>query len=81
MQRNDLKLREEQALRETLWHISPHPRHKVSLELFDSYGTLRITKETINFQASPSPDQIKSNTHSKALIEREVYPFLEIKTM
>lgn len=80
MQRNDLKLREEQTLRETLWHISP-PRHKVSLELFDSYGTLRITKETINFQASPSPDQIKSNTHSKALIEREVYPFLEIRTV
>lgn len=81
MQRNVLKLKEEQALRETLWHFSPGSNREVSPGVFDAYGALKITSETINFQYSPTSDQIQSNTCSKALTEREVHPFLEIETM
>lgn len=39
----DLKLRVEETLRETLWQTKPHPKHKLTLEKLEAYGKLKVT--------------------------------------
>lgn len=51
--KHDLTLRVEQALREALWRICPL-NYRVSLEVFDAYGTLKIIKATTNLQSMES---------------------------
>lgn len=68
--------RDEARCRADIWRNTlVNSPHKLSLEKFEAYGTLRLTIPTTNFKPNSTPDKLNTNPHiAKHLAEgRHVY--------